>query len=144
MSDLYETDFALWAERQADALRHRAGNEIDWENVAEEIESLAKSDKREIRSRLAVIITRLLKCQFQPDARSNSWLGSIAQARRAIAALIEESPSLRPYPATVLEKAYADGRTDAALETGIADLPAACPWTTEQVLDPDFWPGDAA
>jgi hypothetical protein len=55
MSDLYEADIAAWAEQQANALRRRAANEIDWENVAEEIESLARSDRRKIRDPLAVI-----------------------------------------------------------------------------------------
>ena len=151
MSGLYDTDPALWAERQADALRRHAHNEIDWENVAEEIESLTRSDKREIRSRLVVICAHLLKWQFQPEARSTSWRGSIRESRDAIADLIEESPSLADYPATQLggsRGAYARGRISAAEETGIADLPAQSPWTIAQVLDPDFWPeagqGDAA
>jgi hypothetical protein len=142
----YDTDFALWSERQAKALRRRANNEIDWENVAEEIESLGKSDKREIRNRLAVICAHLLKWRYQPDTRSNSWRASVAQARDEIAALIEDSPSLKDYPAGRLSDprggAYAQGRKRAVLDTGIADLPDICPWTIEQVLDPDFWPGD--
>lgn len=146
MSD-YDTDFALWSERQANALRRRANNEIDWGNVAAEIESLGKSDQREIRSRLAVICAHLLKLRFQPEARSNSWRSSIRENRDAIADLIEESPSLASYPATQLggpRGAYARARISAAEETGIADLPEPCPWTIEQVLDPDFWPEDCA
>src|SRR5689334_1934812 len=69
-SDLYDTDVAAWSEQQAKALRRRAANEIDWDNVAEEIESLSRSDKREICSRLAVICEHLLKWHLQPDARS--------------------------------------------------------------------------
>ena len=143
MSDLYETDFALWSERQAAALRRRAGNEIDWENVAEEIESLGKSDRREIRSRLAVILTHLLKWQFQPDARSSSWRGSVVENRNKIADLIDESPSLRNYPGQVLAKVYDDAREVAEAETGLI-VPGACPWTAEQVLDRKFWPEAAA
>lgn len=146
MSD-YDRDFALWSERQAEALRRRADyeradNEIDWENVAEEIESLGRSDKREIRNRLAVLCEHLLKWQFQPQARSNSWRASIFEARNKIRDLIEESPSLKGYPASRLDGSYADGRELAALETEIADLPATCPWTIDQVRDPGFWPGD--
>jgi hypothetical protein len=140
MSDLYETDVALWAERQAAALRRRAGNEIDWENVAEEIESLSRTDKREIRSRLAIICADLLKWRFQPDARSNSWRSSIDQSRDEIADIIKESPSLAAYPPLQLGDAYGRGRRAAARETGIADLPTLCPWTATEVLDPDFWP----
>jgi len=144
MSDLYETDFALWSERQADAVRRRAGNEIDWENVAEEIESLGRSDRREISSRLAVICAHLLKWQFQPKRRSRSWRSSVVQNRRKIADLIDESPSLASYPAEHLDGpkgAYEDGRCVAEAETGLTKLPAECPWTIDQVLDADFWPG---
>jgi Domain of unknown function DUF29 len=140
---LYDTDIALWSERQANALRRRAGNEIDWENVAEEIESLGRSDRREIRSRLEVICKHLLKWQFQPDARSTSWRGSITESRNKIADLIEESPSLTNYPADILlgpRGAYARGQRAAAEETGVAHLPAACPWSIDRVLDADFWP----
>jgi len=143
MSDLYETDSAAWAEQQAEALRRRAANEIDWDNVAEEIESLSRSDKREIRSRLAVICEHLLKWQYQPDTRSGSWRSSIREGRDKIADLIEESPSLADYPAAHLagpRGAYARGRAKAADETGIAGLPETCPWTIEQVLDHGFWP----
>jgi Domain of unknown function DUF29 len=84
----------------------------------------------------------LLKLQFQTDARSNSWRSSIATARDEITAVIEDSPSLNGYPASQLGSAYARGRVRAARETGIADLPTTCPWAIEQVLNPDFWPGD--
>ena len=142
MSDakLYDDDIALWADRQAEALRRRASNEIDWDNVAEEIESLSRSDRREIRNRLKVICRHLLKWRFQPDKRSENWRSSVENGRDAIADLIAESPSLGSYPAPQLDRAYTLGRKDAAKETGIADLPETCPWTIGQVLDPDFWP----
>jgi hypothetical protein len=136
---LYDTDPAAWADQQADALRRRAASEVDWDNVAEEIEHLSRSDRREIRSRLEVICTHLLKLAHQPLMWS-SWRGSVREARRQIADLVEESPSLGAYPATVLARAYRRGRETAMDETGLTDLPAACPWTIEQVLDGAFWP----
>ena len=144
MRGLYDNDIALWAGQQADALRRRAANEIDWDNVAEEIESLGRSDKREISNRLAVICEHLLKWQFQPEMRSGSWRGSVVEARNRIADLIEESPSLADYPANRLTQprggAYARGREKAMAETDITVLPEICPWTVEQVLDSEFWP----
>jgi hypothetical protein len=140
MSDLYETDLAAWAGRQSDALRRRAANEIDWDNVAEEIADVAGRDKDQIESRLAVICTHLLKWQYQPQLRSGSWRGSVAEARNRIARLLKHSPSLKFYPATQLADGYADGRQVAAAETGLSDLPETCPWTIEQVLDHAFWP----
>jgi len=79
MSDLDEQDLASWSEPQADALRRRASNAIDGDNVAEEIESLGRSDRRDIRNRLAVICEHLLKCRFQPDRRSVGWDGSAVE-----------------------------------------------------------------
>jgi hypothetical protein len=147
MSDLYEADIARWADEQAAELRRRAGGNdtsIDWLNVAEEIEAMGRSDKREIRNRLAVICEHLLKWRFQADARSGSWRGSIVEARDQIADVIEESPSLRPYPAARLVWAYARGRRKAEADTGLLDLPPVCPWTVDQVCDPEFWPEEAA
>jgi len=138
----YDTDTVAWAEQQADALRRRATNEIDWDNVAEEINDLARSDRREIRNRLVVICTHLLKWAHSPGEAPSSWRGSIQEARHQIADLIEESPSLHDYPATVLAKSYARGRENARYETGRADLPPICPWTIEQVLDVDFLPSE--
>jgi hypothetical protein len=140
MSDFYETDFVLWAEQQADALHRRAANEIDWENVAEEIGILARSDRRDIHNRLAVICSHLLKWTFQRGLRSRSWRRSIIEARDQIANLVEESPSLGSYPVSRLAKAYADGYRIAELETGLADLPKTCPWTIDQVLSHNFMP----
>lgn len=148
MNDLYDSDFVLWSERQAALLRRmgnreRVNDQVDWGNVAEEIESLGRNDRREIRSRLRVICEHLLKWQFQSAMRSNSWSSSIRKARDEIADLIEESPSLADYPATQLsglKGAYVRGRRDAAAETGFTHLPQTCPWTIEQVLDHGFWP----
>jgi hypothetical protein len=138
--DLYERDTAAWAQQQSEALRRRAVDEIDWDNIAEEIEDLAASEKREIRNRLAVICEHLLKWAHQPDQRSGSWRGSVVEARDRIADVLEESPSLKPYPATQLAKSYNAGRRKAAAETGLIGLPEACPWTIEQLLDQAFWP----
>ena len=139
----YEIDLAAWSDQQAAALRRRAANEIDWENVAEEIESLGRSDKREIRNRLAVIVEHLLKWAYQPDQRSSSWRGSVVEARQQIASLIDESPSLQAYPAAVLTArhgAWAHGRARAEAASGITGLPEVCPWSAEQLLDDAFWP----
>src|SRR5215469_11376927 len=103
MADLYEDDVAAWAERQADLLRRLArgeqvNNQPDWPNIAEEIEDVAASQRREVRNRLAVLCEHLLKWAYQPDQRSGSWRGSIVEARERIADVTEESPSLGVYP----------------------------------------------
>jgi hypothetical protein len=141
MSELYEDDIAAWAARQADLLRRRASNKLDWDNIAEEIADVGRSEEREVESRLAIACEHLLKWEFQPRLRSNSWRSSVVQARTRIARVIRRNPSLKSYPATVLADAYQDGRDVAEAETGLLHLPETCPWTVEQVLDRSFWPG---
>jgi hypothetical protein len=136
----YDTDLYDWSLTQADALRRRAWNELDVDNIAEEIESLGRSDRREIGSRLVILLTHLLKWKYQPEHQSPSWRASIYEARTQIEQLIEESPSLRSYPAERLTKAYAMACQKASIETGMPDLPAACPWPIDQILDAEFLP----
>jgi hypothetical protein len=145
--DLYEADIVSWAEDQAKLLRRRAAGELindaefDWPHIAEEIEDVAGRHKDQIESRLLVACEHLLKWEYQPRRRTNSWRGSIVEARTRIARMVSRFPSLKDYPAKVLADAYSDGREKAMAETGLLDLPAECPWTIDQVLDRAFWPG---
>jgi hypothetical protein len=136
----YETDLYEWTKEQADALRRRASNALDWDNLAEEIESLGKSERRQIRSRLEVLIVDLLKWRYQPEWRCGGWRGSIQEARDRIEDLLADSPSLRPYPAECLPKAFAYASRKTLGETGLLYLPEACPWTIDQILSDDFLP----
>jgi hypothetical protein len=137
----YDTDIAAWAEEQAALLRQRASNALDWEHLAEEIEGVSASQKGEVRSRLALICQHLLKWQYQPEHRSRSWRSTIRTQRDDLDDVLQGSPSLRPYAAAALAKAFSRGREKAEDETGVLRLPAECPWTIEQVLDREFWPG---
>jgi Domain of unknown function DUF29 len=136
----YDTDVYEWTKEQADALRRRATNELDWDNLAEEIESLGRGDRRRIKSLLEILILHLLKWKYQPEWQCGSWRGSILEARHRLEDLLEESPSLRPLPAEHLPKAYARGRQKALAEIGLYPLSEACPWTIDQILDKDFLP----
>jgi hypothetical protein len=141
-SAAYEADFYAWSQDQAARLRELRPNSIDWENLAEEIESLGRSQRREIRSRLVVLLAHLLKWAHQPEGRSNSWRASIAGARAEIRDELKDSPSLKRYPGEVLPQQYEFARLAASGDTGL-DLevfPESCPYGIEQVLDPDFWP----
>ena len=95
-----------------------------------------------IKSNLVVLLTHLLKHQFQPEQRSNSWRGSIVEHRRRLRDDFEESPSLRPYAAEVFARAYADAREQASAETGLPlrSFPRSSPYTLEQILDSEFLP----
>jgi hypothetical protein len=136
----YDTDLHEWAVEQAALLRRRAANELDYDNLAEEIESLGKSDRREVLSRLENLALHLLKLQFQPNKRSPSWPGSVQEARNRLEDLLEQSPSLKPYAAECLPRAYVRARDKALRQTGLSRLPETCPWAIDDVLSPDFWP----
>jgi len=137
---LYDADLYEWTKEQADALRRRASNELDWDNLAEEIESFGKSHRSEIRSRLEILILHLLKWRYQPELRCGSWRGSIREARDRLEDVLDDNPSLRPYPAEHLPKAYARARAKAFEETGLLRLPDECPWSAEEVLNEELFP----
>jgi hypothetical protein len=136
----YDTDLYAWTKAQADALRRRASNELDWDNLAEEIETLGRSDRHQIESRLENLILHLLKWRYQPELQCGSWRGSIFEARHRLERLLADSPSLRSYPAQYLAEAYPYARRKALDETGLLRLPDECPWTIDEVLSPDFLP----
>jgi ribosomal protein L29 len=142
----YDQDFARWSAEQAALLRGGRFEFVDLENVAEEIESLGRSDRREIASRLKVLLAHLLKWRFQPAQRKPGWRSTIREQRHRILALIDESPSLAYYPAEVAAKEYDFARDQAADETGLAldAFPSEMPYAMSDVLDPDFLPEPAA
>ncbi|MGH6897845.1 MAG: DUF29 domain-containing protein [Geminicoccaceae bacterium] len=139
---LYERDFYLWLEQQASRLREGRLEELDVANLLEEIEDMARSEKRAIETNLTVLLTHLLKYVFQPGQRSRSWRGSIVEHRRRLRKLIRESPSLRPYAREMYAECYADGCEQAAAESGLPPrtFPAEPPFTLEQALEPGFLP----
>jgi hypothetical protein len=140
--DLYETDFFLWTQTQADLLRARRFDELDLDHLIDEVASVGASDKREIRSRLTVLITHLLKWKYQPGCRSSSWKGTISEQRAALAELIDASPSLRRYPGDVFATAYMTGRSKASEQTGIdfTLFPEQPPFSVDEALADGFLP----
>ena len=142
---LYDTDFFVWCHEQARLVREGRFKELDIENVVEELESMGRSDKHQIRSRLEVLIAHLLKWRYQPGARKPGWLETIREQRSRISYLLEDSPSLQSFPASVALQSYTAARLKASKETGIdfTLFPETCPFTPEQILDPDFLPKEA-
>src|SRR5688500_7061590 len=139
---LYDRDFFAWSQEQGRLLKARSAADLDWKNLAEEIEGLGRSDRREIRSRMGVILQHLLKWQFQPAGRSGSWAASLLEQRSRLDELLEESPSLRSYPAEIIDKEYPLARQSAAGDTAlpIETFPPECPYSMQEVLDPSFLP----
>ena len=140
-SQLYDEDFYAWANEQAALLRAGDLSRADVEHIAQEIESMGRTEKRELASRLKVLIAHLLKWRFQPEKRTKSWEVSIRVQRRELADHLDDNPSLRPLIGAVLEKAYPDAALVAALETGLSEtvFPQRCPWTFAQMIDETFW-----
>lgn len=119
MSKVYETDFFDWTRTQADALRRRSGNEVDWDNVAEELETLGRSELRELRSRYVILLTHLLKWIHQPERRSRSWSNTIAVQREAIMDHLDANPSLRARASEEYALAWREARRHASTETDL-------------------------
>lgn len=143
----YEKDFYAWTQRQAAALRAEAASgsnaPVDWENLAEEVECMGRSEKREISSRLRAILIHLMKWLYCPDLRErceNDWRTTIRTQRNDLADELEDSPSLRGYPLDIFAKIYARARDDAASEARVPlkTFPKEPPFTLEQALDPCF------
>ena len=139
-STLYDQDFVAWTQDQAARLRAGELDAIDREHLAEEIESVGASERREIRRRIARLIQHLLKWQHQPEHRSRSWAATIMAQRDGIAAVLEDSPSLAGLLPGMLPRAYNLGRSWALQETGLLVLPETCPWSVEDVTRQDFLP----
>jgi hypothetical protein len=110
----YDADFYGWVNEQAALLRAGRLAEADIANIAEEIESMGRSEKRELVSRLAVLLTHLLKWRRQPERRSGSWTASIKVQRRGLERHLADNPSLRARLPAALANAYADAVTIAA------------------------------
>ena len=139
---LYDEDFYAWTDEQAALLRAGKLSAADIENIAEEIESMGRGEKRELVSRLAVLLLHLLKWQYQPEMRGASWRVSIANTRDDLADLLQDSPSLRANLREYIASAYQRARRQASAETGLNEktFPPACPYSFSQATDADFWP----
>jgi hypothetical protein len=139
---LYEQDFCLWVAQQTALLREGRFAELDLANLIEEIEAMARRDRRALKSNLVVLLTHLLKHHFQPEQRSSGWRGAIVEHRQRLRDDFEESPSLRSHAAEVFPRPNADARERARAETGLPlrGFPKASPYTLEQALDPRYLP----
>jgi hypothetical protein len=133
---LYEKDFYAWTQAQADALRRRSANELDWDNLIEEVESMGKQERGELHSHFVILIQHLLKWRYQPARRTRSWTLSVNEQRREIERLVGHNPSLVPLLDDIFAEAYPVARLRALRETRLSDaaLPTMSPFTATQAL----------
>ena len=138
---LYEQDETAWLEQTASLVSQRRFAEIDHQNLSEYLSDMARRDKREVLSRLVILLTHLLKWEHQPERRSNSWRGTILSQRRELRQLLESGTLLR-YAGEVLDKAYKAAIEQAAVESGLAEdvFPSERSLSLEEILAQD---GDA-
>ena len=139
MSD-NDTDFYAWTQAQAAAIRAGAWGDVDRAHLAEEIEDVGKSERRAVISHLRVLLTHLLKWDYQPARRSDSWIHSMINAQVELETLLHASPSLAPDLPAFVAQAYAQARRVASLETALpsAMFPDPCPWGTDVLLRPEW------
>ena len=135
--DLYNKDFIAWSDEQALLLEQQRWDELDLVNLIEEIKDLGNRHRDALESQLTRLLMHLLKWQYQPQKRSNSWKSSIREARKQIERLIRKHPVLRIYLEQVLEQCYLDAREDASDETGldINTFPISCPYSIQEIRD---------
>ena len=141
-SALYDEDFYAWSNQQAALLRSGQSGLADLERIAEEIESMGKTELRELTSRLKVLLLHLLKWQYQPKGRSSSWQASIRVQRYDIRVHMKANPSLKAKVAEAITDAYYTAVIEAGEETNLPEttFPDSCPYAFDQIMDEAFWP----
>jgi hypothetical protein len=139
LPELYELDETAWLEASADLIGQGRWDELDYPHLQEYLADMARRDRREVESRLATLLTHLLKWSHQPEQRSRSWRGTIIEQRQELSRLMERGV-LRNHAESVLADAYAEAVERAAAETGLPaeSFGATCPHTLEQLLSPDL------
>ncbi len=139
LSELYETDETAWLDAMAELIQQGRWSDLDYPHLQEYLTDMARRDRREVESRLTVLILHVLKWFHQPDQRSRSWRGSIIAQRQELSGEVSRGV-LRNHAEAVLAEVYARAVERAAAETGLAveSFPSVCPYTLEQLLSPDL------
>ena len=138
----YEKDFYSWTQEQAVLLKNGRFSELDIDNLIEEVESMGRSEKRELESRLTILLLHLLKWKYQEVRRGRSWQLSIDEQRIQFEETLNENPGLKPRLDEIIKKAYKLAVIKAARETKIskAVFPECCPWNLAQFIEEGFYP----
>jgi len=142
--DLYEEDFPLWAERQAELLRAGRYDELDLDNLIDEVEDLSRRERETVESYVETVVEHLLEFQLSPASRfRRGWRVTVARQRAKLARKL--TTTLRNHLEAELPALYSGIRRPLA-EALVRDkvpptgVPQACPYTLEQILDPDWYP----
>jgi hypothetical protein len=152
LSELHDKDYTAWAKHMAELLKARKFEELDIEHLLEELEGMGASEQRELESRLRVLLSHLLKWQFQyrklaerwKEFKGDSWRNTIKTQRSEIQFLLERHPGIRQFLTDSITDAYRYARRLAVDETDLPlkTFPPACPYSQEQILDKGFYPAE--
>jgi hypothetical protein len=139
LSALYGADEVAWLDAMAELIGARQLRDLDYRNLKAFLEDLSKRDRREVESRLQVLLMHVLKWRYQKKKRTKSWQRTISEQRRQLRGEFRASNTLRNHAEAVLADAYAEAVEWAAEETELPakTFPAECPWTLEQLLSPE-------
>lgn len=134
---LYDQDFYAWTQHQIELLQAQRWEQVDIQNLIEEIASLGKRERQELRNRLGVLLGHLLKWRYQPEARSKSWFYTIKEQRQEIERHLQENPSLKPYLSEAIEIGYEKGLNLVGKETPLdpKQLPQVCPFSEVEIFE---------
>jgi len=138
----YDKDFYSWTQEQAELLKHGRFSELDIDNLIEEVETMGRSEKRELESRLTVLLFHLLKWKYQDVRQCRSWELSIIEQRLKFEETLKENPGLKSKLNDMLKKAYRYAVIEASKETKISIkiFPELCPWELDKITDSEFYP----
>jgi len=150
---LYQTDYSAWAKRQAELLHAGRFAELDIEHLLEELSDMSKSDRRELESRLLVLLAHLLKWEYHYQSLANrwrefdgrSWRATIVEQRKQLAMLLRQSPGLKSVLTETIATVYPDAVDLACKETRLppATFPVQCPYQAAPLLDNEYYPGSS-
>jgi len=138
----YDKDFYSWTQEQAELLKHGRFSELDIDNLIEEVETMGRTEKRELESRLTVLLLHLLKWKYQDVRQCRSWELSIIEQRLKFEETLKENPGLKSKLDDMLKKAYRYAVIEASKETKISIkiFPELCPWELDKITDSEFYP----
>ncbi|MFP4336307.1 MAG: DUF29 domain-containing protein [Halothece sp.] len=139
---LYEQDFLAWCEDTATKLKKRDIDNLDFENLIEEIESLGRSERRELKNRLMVLFAHLLKRMYVNSPENfNGWEVTIVEQRKQIKGLLKDSPSLKPYLTEILAEVYTDALDILTPEYKQTEFPDTWQFNieTDMLLSEKYW-----
>ncbi len=137
MTNLYEQDFVLWAEHQANLIRSGKFEQLDTENLIEEVEYMARKEKKSLASHLIVLMMHIIKWKIQPQERSKSWQNTIRNERKSISRIRDDLPSLNEsYIQSIWEKCFKRGTEDAEDETDLKSTVQSLSW--QEVFEEEY------